>query len=396
MKKFAIKYDTISKSHGSEIADAVDYLNNIYNDGMYRWLAGLFDKERGGIYYSNSARDTDGYLPDIESTTQGLGVAVGLGVMRSRDDLPELIRRRTLDFAIALQDEDDGYFYHPQWGKDITVGRKGRDLDSSIGVIRDLGGKPKYPTAIERILATKGDEAQAITPPHLRSREAFLEFLENYNISEQSYLKGHNLSSQRSQIIAAGLGDVCIDFLNAHQRPDTGLWEDELHYESANGLLKISTMYPSFNREFPNALNAVRTEIDVALSDERVVGITDIYNPWIALGILLENIGKFGGEEKLARAKGMIREATVSLIKKSKEKLEVFYKPDGSFSYCRNSSSPTSQGAPAAVPGSYEGDVNATALSQATRAKILSVLEIDAGVPFGEEERAEFQSIITP
>ena len=153
-------------------------------------------------------------------------------------------------------------------------------------------------------------------------------------------------------------------------------------------------MYPAFNREFPNALNAVRTEIDVALSDERVTGITDIYNPWIALGILLENIEKFGGEEKVATARRMIKESTVALIRKSKEKLEVFYKPDGSFSYCRNHSSATSQGAPAAVPNSYEGDVNATALSNATRAKILSVLGIDAGKPFGDEDREIFQAYL--
>ena len=395
MKKFSFDYDKISAQHGKDVADAVDYLYEIYHDGMYYWLAGLFDKENGGIYYSNSARDNDGYLADIESTNQGLGLARGLGVMRELNDLPPLISERTLAFAKSLEDPDDGYFYHPQWGKDISVGRKGRDLDSSIGVIRWLGGKPDYPTALDRITSNDKKDDGAI-PPHLRSREAFLEYLENYDICTNSYPKGHNISSQRTQIAAAGLGDVCIDFINSLQRPDTALWEDKVDYESANGLLKISTLYPAFSREYPNALNAVKTEIAVTLSDEPVGGITDIYNPWIAFGILLENIKTFGGEESYAEARQLIVDNTVAMIRKSKDKLAEFYKPDGSFSYFKKTSSPTSQGAPAAVPGSVEGDVNATALSNATRAKILEILGIDTGKPFGEEDRAIFQSLITP
>ena len=377
------------------MADAIDYLYEIFHDGMYVWLAGLLDCEYGGISYSTSARDTDGYLPDIESTTQGIGLARSLGVIRDEGDLHPQFVERTLAFAKSLEDPDDGYLYHPQWGKDITVGRKGRDLDSSIGVIRRLGGVPDYPTALDRIKASeKSDDQGSSVPEHLRSREAFISYLEGYDICNQSYPKGHNISSQRTQIAAAGLGDVCIDFINSFQRPDTALWEDKVDYESANGLLKISTLYPAFHREYPNALTAIRTEIAVTLSDEPVNGITDIYNPWIAFGILLDNVKEFGGEEKLREARALITDNAVKMIRRSKEKLATFYKPDGSFSYGPRYSSATSQGAPAAVPHSVEGDVNATALADATRAKILSILGIDTGTPFGDEDRAIFYDLV--
>ena len=108
MKKFFFDHAKICADHGEDIADAVGYLYEIYNDGMYKWLAGLFDTELGGIYYSNSARDTEGYLPDIESTTQGLEIAQSLGVIKAKNDLPEKFASRTLAFAKSLEDPEDG------------------------------------------------------------------------------------------------------------------------------------------------------------------------------------------------------------------------------------------------------------------------------------------------
>ena len=51
-----------------------------------------------------------------------------------------------------------------------------------------------------------------------------------------------------------------------------------------------------------------------------------------------------------------------SAIRKTAAKLALFRKDDGSFSYKKNHSSATSQGAPVAVPNTNEGDVNATVI----------------------------------
>ena len=52
---------------GEDGADALRYLYEMYNEGMYLWIAGLWEPEIGGFYFSNSARDHEGFLPDLES-----------------------------------------------------------------------------------------------------------------------------------------------------------------------------------------------------------------------------------------------------------------------------------------------------------------------------------------
>ena len=47
-------------------------------------------------------------------------------------------------------------------------------------------------------------------------------------------------------------------------------------------------------------------------------------------------------------------------MKCSAEKILPFKKGDGGLSYLRETSTPTAQGAPVAVPGTAEGDVNGT------------------------------------
>ena len=39
-----------------------------------KWLADLYDPESGGFYYSNSAKNNVGYLPDLESTSEALSL----------------------------------------------------------------------------------------------------------------------------------------------------------------------------------------------------------------------------------------------------------------------------------------------------------------------------------
>ena len=54
-----------------EVVDALKNLNAFYDGSKIAdWMANLYDPEVGGFYYSNSARDTEGFLPDLESTVQ--------------------------------------------------------------------------------------------------------------------------------------------------------------------------------------------------------------------------------------------------------------------------------------------------------------------------------------
>lgn len=388
MKPLRFNYEKTVSTHGVGIADAARELAEMFTDGYYLWLARLYDRQTGGFYYADSSRDNEGFLPDIESTCQALGILRGIG-MGDSSELPERMKEEIIRFTKSLQDQGDGYFYHKQWGKDITPSRRGRDLDSSVGVLRSLGSKPDYPTALERILNQGSGESASTVPDYLKSKEAFIAWLDEMNISERSYPKGHMLDSLSSQIKAAGLADVCVDYLNERQFADSGLWEKTENYQSANGMLKISTVYPRFKREFPNVYNAAETQIRTALSDEPTVGITDIYNPWVALNILSENARDYGAPGVYEAIRARINENAPALLRKTKEKLMTFSKPDGSFSYCHTHSSATSQGAPASL-GVFEGDVNASALALVTARHPFKLLGIDAGAMTDESDRREF------
>ena len=101
--------------------------DNLCGKSVLTWLAGLYDAKSGGFYYSNSARDTEGFLPDLESTYQAIYL-LQLGGMYKTGPVPESImpgeiQEGLVKFAYELQDESDGYFYHPQWGKNITINK---------------------------------------------------------------------------------------------------------------------------------------------------------------------------------------------------------------------------------------------------------------------------------
>lgn len=385
-------YDTVLSP---DAAKEMKALYGIYTSGILEWCANLYDPAVGGFYYANSSRDYAGFLPDIESTGQLLGSVIGYGAMDAFDGnwtkaLPEEIVEDIGNWIYGLQDPD-GYFYEPQFGKAVNTSKKGRNLDSALGILNKLGIKPKYgnPLATSSESALTGPLGQSaivavscVIPAarldsYLQSEEAFLEWLEALNINSpgKSYSAGHTISSVRNQIEAAGLSELCIDWLNSKQL-DNGLWEEgELSYSKLNGLLKISTCYQSFDAPFPRIELGIQACIDTVLLEDAVTAIVDIYNPWVALGILIPNVKEFGSPASYAAAKAQLLDNAEELIRASKEKTLVFRKDDGSFSYFPTKSSATSQGALVSL-GLNEGDVNATGLALGVLSNMCTAYEI--------------------
>lgn len=375
MKDLTGFYKDIAASHGSGVADAVRELHSLFDDGIYKWLAGLWDGNIGGFYYSNSARDNAGFLPDMESTAQAFNNLESTGIMNAVP-VPESMQKKAIAFMQSKQDPEDGYFYHPQWGKDINTSRRARDLGHGISVMRRFGAAPLYPTALDRIgAATSGDGASDTVPEHLRSATAFINYLEGLGINEQSYSIGHRIGQQAREIAAAGLTDVCIDFLNSTQKKN-GFWEDTLSHSSSNGTMKISCTYVELGRPFPNIMTALDSAIEVLLSDQPIKAITEIFNPPFTLLNFLEIMKRSGDNENLERARAMIRERAVDILRVTTERLRPFKKPDGAFSYLPESSSFWSQGKPVCIEGSFESDVNANSLANGSRVRPLLILGI--------------------
>ena len=387
-----------------------DCYSGIYQtDDVIAWVANLYSPEHGGFYYSNSARDNEGFLPDIESTKQAMDIIPYISTddelgNTPKDFYPDWIKKQIVCFLKQRQNEN-GYFYHPQWAKEFTDtkhNRRGRDLAWACRILEDFGGAPTYDTPIGvrgNGILWDGTPAPDYTPsvseknepaapkeefvtPHLKDKESFLEYLSTFDLNGACYSTGNTFESQANQILARdvqlkkmgadySLCEILADWFNRHQNPDTGLWTlgDEITQTGINGLLKISSTYNRIKQPIPNAEKGISSAIKLIESGYNAANICAILNPWGAISMLFQNAEKYSvsndeqTKEKLAEYEKYLFEHSVDMIHATKNLLVQFKKPDGSYSMLRNSSSWYSQEHPVAIPNTDEGDVNATVIS---------------------------------
>ena len=296
----------------------------------------------------------------------------------------------------SLQDPD-GFFYHPQWGKNIGLSRRARDLNWSRIMLREFGRELRYPTLLDEAKPKSDD---TLVPEHMQSKEKLIAFLDSLDVENKSYSAGNCVSSQFLQIKNLGLGDVVIDYFNARQHPDTGHWHSVSNYVAVNGLMKISGIYNSAGLVIPHSMEAAMSAIDAITSDEPIQGVVDLWNTWVAVRNIVMSLREYGGEdgEKQARAiLDRVQREALGAIKATKEKIAPFKKPDHAFSYCREYPAPTSQGAPVCIPYLPEGDMNATVISVTLMIEMVynALGLFDKMVPlFGKEEGERFLAIV--
>ena len=373
--KYEHRFDEAEAVMGKAAADALRKLYDFYGKDWIDWLASLYDPATGAFYYSNSARDNDGFLPDCESTCQTHSILRYMGALDIygidyKKAYPKETGERCLEFIQSLQSDVDGYFYHPQWGTKIGSSRKGRDLSQCLELIEKFGGKPKYATALERLAsAPSAENDKSALPAHLLSEEAMFDYLEKLDLNHASHSFGHNISSQNSQIKAAGLADFVCDYVNTRQNSETGLWEDEANYSTLSGVVKVGSVLGGLGSYVHYGDKIVDSAMDVIMSDVDPMWIIYVFNPW---GGFASAISGATRAEAIAKEQGTTLDYTVAdirkkiyarlpeLIDKTLEKLKKFQKPDGSFSYEQHRSAPTTQGVPVSL-GVYEGDVNGLA-----------------------------------
>ena len=374
------RFEEAERVMGAAASDALKKLYNYYGKDFLLWLARLYDPETGCFYYSNSARDNEGFLPDCESTAQTLSMFKTAGLLsRYGNDcvkaFPEDMVTRCREYLQSLQSEEDGYFYHPQWGKGINSSRRGRDLTQCIEIIRKMGGEPKYPTAIERLNNAKNANGIEKTvhftglPDYMRSEEAMIEKLKSLGINRNSYSAGHWISSQTDQLIAAGLGDAVCDYLDSVQNTETGLWEEGATYNSVSGVIKIGAFYNRVpGRIMKHTDKIIESCIEVILSDEDTLHMCLVFNPHGALHTAIsslvrrnEEFSRRGEPEPydIPALRALIFSRFPEMVDVTIEKLNKFRCPDGSFSYFQAHCAAMTQGTLVAKR-CKEGDVNAT------------------------------------
>ena len=427
---------------GHEITNEIRKLYALYTDDVYVWMANLYDPEIGGFYYSNSGRDNEGYLPDIESTVQALSHLASGGMFEEYGNsyakgVSAEMREQLVAFAKSLQSPVDGFFYHPQWGTDIIAARRGRDLGWASQMLEAFGEKPLYNTPggmkgtlgappgaepVSSLTGRLGTSAVAAVskvistasnlPAYLRSLEAWATYIDSLNIPNDSYVAGNTLAAQHNEIKAAGQDyvDYLINYLNETQIPDLGLWEeikpgkdtdadptDRVNYANVNGLMKIASVYQYYNVPVPNLENALRSCIKVALypNDEGDAHVCNTYNPWVIMSIVLNGAKQSEGDERVAELRAIIMENAVDLIAATVDKLIPHIREDGCFSYFEKALSHASQKALVACSPTIESDVNATAIcTTGISGNMFSALGVKKVPLYYAPDRYHFYSII--
>ena len=382
-------------SLNQEARASLERMFTLYGDGMYKWLARLWEPEIGGFYYSNSARDHEGFLPDVESTAQAIHALRNNGLFEKyngefRTALPEDFQKKVVNYVQGLQDED-GFFYHPQWGKDIPIMRRGRDYSWSIGLLDMFGGEPLYTPASEQI---SGGNSKA-SSPNLSSMEAFLNFLHNkYDLNKYFNHLAHVLQAQISEICAGGYLDVCIDFLESHQRPETGLWGDGPSYNGVTALMKLTLLYKTVKHHMRYAETAADSCMTVLLSDEPDTRLVDITNPWVAIINLVDMLRAEGDNALADKIVAKVRDNAGPLLDKTREKLLRYSQSGQTFSFLPYYTNYESQLVHVALKREAEGDVNATVIAYGNLKRIMTLLGVPTPEIYGDDEYRDFLNIL--
>ena len=210
------------------------------------------------------------------------------------------MKKKIISFCKGLQSPIDGYIYHPQWGKDITDHRRGRDLTWAESLKKKFSFEFDYPTAMERLSTTpqEGESAPEM-PSHLSSPETFLKYLETYDWQDDTYYSGNAIASQAIQIKAAGLTDTVFGFLDSIQDATRGMWGNKEGYASINAYLKISALYDRLGRAIPNTDKAIGSIIDCITSPEACQSVCWQYNAWYSIYHVYNSMQKLGEENGL-------------------------------------------------------------------------------------------------
>lgn len=432
---------------GAEFISAMQDLYSLYSDRIVDWFASLYDAEVGGFYFAHSAISADGYLPDIEATLHSLVFLSRFdGCENYADFVPDNLKKKIGYWVKGLQDPN-GYFYHPQWDKDLTdkkLARKGRDLNYGLHILRSFGIKPTYDSP----LGDKGDgvlpdgtlvkkisrprsaynkgtaKAQLEFPPHLESVDSFQKYLdEKYQeLCERPYSMGNWFANQSAQIKsrdemlrASGekrsLCDMLIKWFDSRFNPETGSWyhpteEDKIkdprkyNYEGTNSLLKILDVYNALGGQIPDPMLAAKTAMLAIENDYPAGSVCDVYNTWYAVCQIIANIqnSSKGDEEKkrlIAKIRKELLKDAPHCIRLTKQKISPFLRSDGAFSFTPTGTSITSQGMPVALEGYDEGDTNATGICVGgVNIYIYSALGLTHVKPFSKEQLENYISLL--
>lgn len=383
-------------SMSEDLLNAVKRYDEMYEKDTLAWLASLYDPEIGGFYYSRSARDNEGFYPDIESTSQAIDILNGSGILKNgvldSSVIPDEIRVKILEFLQSRQDEGDGYFYDIGFGKDVGNSKRERNLGQAQEKIWKLGGEAKYTYPADRVNAEKKQtsESESTLPDYLQSEEACLKWLRELPWDTKPYWSGNQAIASYSTANRLGYGNAMREYIKSIQNTETGLWGTGLNYEAVNAAMKVSGFFSASTEPYPYIDKMIKSVIWVVENEGEPAVITDVWNPLVVIAAGRASYTNFDPELKREIEASMVKMIDITIANTKK-----FKRADGGYSYGIKLSSPTSQGAPVSL-GLAEGDLNATTIAtQAMRNSTYKCLGVYSFPPFWDMEKDYFWDLIS-
>ena len=410
----------IPEEYREDVVRELKLLDSLRKPEAAKWLGSLYDPETGAWYISESGRDYEGFGPDIESTFYALSLVgyTGMAEMFDGEDYmekftyayPKHILDKVGKWMYELQDED-GFFYVPQWpkkwieetGKQIRITR---DVGTAKRVLRALGIEPKYSGAKKSEGGEKKEEKSALLTQY-ESVENFREYLEGFEKELSTcteaergwkfYLWGSYFQSTLG-MMNDEMKKMMVEFFNKHQRPDNGVWTEELSYNSTNAIHKICSCYNSIGAPMNYIDQMIDSTLEILgwdVSEKPCGSSCEIYNVWSVFPYLYNNIRNCGEgtpEEREARCnekKALVFKGAAKAINTSYNQIKDLCLENGAFSVGRGRSYSAVYGCPCAL-GIKEGDIGGFLLGAFdVEHYVMLALEIDDYEPpmFCEKDR---------
>ena len=422
-EKWAALEAKIPEKYRADLIREMKLLNSLRTHESAAWLGSLYDPETGGWYISRSARETEGFGPDIESTFYALSLVgyTGMAEMFDGEDYmekftyayPKDILDKVGNWLYNLQDED-GYFYVPQWpkkyieenGKQIRITR---DVGSAKRILRALGITPKYSDA-----ASGSKDSKSALLSQYESVENFREYLAGFDRELESatdsdrawkfYLWGSYFQSTIG-LMNDEMRKMMVEFFNKHQNPKNGVWSEELYYNSTNAIHKICSVYNSvgapmnyIDEMIDSTLEILNWDVETKPTDSCCA----IYNVWSVFPYLYSNIRKCADgtpeerEAKCEEKKALVYEGAAKAINTTYHQIKELFLEGGEVSVSRGRSYSSVYGCPAAL-GIKEGDIGGYLLgAYDVEQYVFLALELgDYTIPlFTEKDRLAFMKAV--
>ena len=404
---------------------AVKRLYALYGEETMLWYARLWDPVTGGFYYSNSARDTEGFLPDIEDTAFAFANLLGgFKIFQSRQDFLDRLSfwglnnvdTRIVNWIESLR-APDGFYYHPQWGNRVDDTGLFRHHNCASSLLRGFGALAETDPKTESV-----PKKPTNLPAYLESKEAVIAWLDSFNWSRnQTYHSASVVGVMYDTLAEIGLIDTVIDYFDKKfEIYGNGTFESEIDMMSLNGTMKVTDLYLTASRTFPCFEKVLEATVKVLVGDEPTpILICSIANPFRNLTALkrmanreIETaeaaLQKATEENRLTLTEALQRARArltylnetidrnaVAIIEKTTERLSAYRRSDGAFSLRATGCGAETCG----VQWGYriaESDVNGTnqAIGVIISAIFYSVLDEPPVAVWSPETREKFIRIL--